>query len=911
MSLELSITPHGRLAASAPPGGETPSHDALARRLARAFDESTAQGLLHLATAELETPLPADFRFAREYAQRYLTQRCRLPDADPAGTPPPLPAPPLEDLTLFAMHCPPLRGSEYLSADVLAAWWAELDALVLAELRGRPGGAAEYLLQLNPVWRLVGRVTFHLAENKRDAARPFAFLATYAHRLSAQARVQHLQLGKALEEYASARDRPALVSLLSPVRRAAEQCTWVNELVESGEIYHPLAWSPQDAYRFLQDIPQLESAGLIVRVPDWWRAKHPPRPVVSVKIGNRPGTQLGAATLLDFRLNVALDGESLTEAELKAIWKSTDGLVSLKGRWVEVDREKLAEALHHWQQVEQAASGGGLSFFEGMRLLSGASLPGDAAQSAEESVREWTGIAAGESLAATLHELQDPQGTDRRPPGLQAELRPYQQVGVHWLRFMTRLGLGACLADDMGLGKTIQVIGLLLHLRGQKAKAATPSLLIVPASLIGNWKAELSRFGPSLAVRIAHPSEGDEALPVPGDQTGDDTAPAKQLAAALSDCDLVITTYGMLARWRHLRRQRWNLAVIDEAQAIKNSAARQTRAVKELNAASRLALTGTPVENRLSDLWSIFDFLNPGLLGSAKEFAALAKSLAAPGGRGYDPLRTLIRPYLLRRLKTDKSVIRDLPDKTELNAYCGLSKQQAALYEAAVRELAEQLKHIDGIQRRGVVLSYLMRFKQICNHPSQLTGDGGYDPQHSGKFQRLGELCGELAERQQKALVFTQFRELTVPLAEFLSGVFGQSGLVLHGQTPVGRRRTLVQDFQREAGPPFFVLSLKAGGVGLNLTEASHVIHFDRWWNPAVENQATDRAFRIGQRRNVLVHKFVCRGTLEERIDELIAQKSSLASELLDGGGEALLTELGDQELLRLVSLDLRKAIAA
>ncbi len=733
------------------------------RRLAQAFDDSTAQGLLHLGTVELETRLSADFAFAREFAQRYLTERCRLP-IDRADKPELLPPPPREELALFTMRCPPLRGSEYLSAETLSAWWTELDALVLAGLYSSAGDAAGYLVKLNPVWRLVGRVTFHLAENKRDTDHPFAFLATYANRLSAQARVQHLPLGKALQEYASAQDRRTLISLLSPVRLAAEQCPWVNELVESGEIYHPLTWTSREAYRFLQDIPKLESAGLIVRVPDWWRAKNPPRPVVSVKIGDVPGVQLGADALLDFRVNVALDGESLTEAELQSLWESTGGLVSLKGRWVEVDRDKLAEALRHWQKVEREASYGGVTFFEGMRLLSGASLPGDVAQTAATSAAEWTGISAGESLAATLHELQDPQQADRAPLGLRAKLRPYQQVGVHWLRFMTRLGLGACLADDMGLGKTIQVIGLLLHLRDPgKTKATAPSLLIVPASLIGNWKSELTRFAPSISVRIAHPSEGDEALPLADDETS-----LKRLAGVLASCDLAITTYGMLVRLKHLRQQRWNVVILDEAQAIKNSNSRQTRAVKEVRAASRLALTGTPVENRLSDLWSIFDFLNPGLLGGAKEFSTLTKKLTAQGGPGYGPLRTLIRPYLLRRLKTDKTVIHDLPEKTELNTYCGLSKQQAAMYEGAVRELSQQLKKVEGIQRRGVVLSYLMRFKQICNHPSQLSGDGGYDPEQSGKFQRLGELCGELAERQQKALVFTQFRELPRPLADYL-----------------------------------------------------------------------------------------------------------------------------------------------
>jgi non-specific serine/threonine protein kinase len=318
------------------------------------------------------------------------------------------------------------------------------------------------------------------------------------------------------------------------------------------------------------------------------------------------------------------------------------------------------------------------------------------------------------------------------------------------------------------------------------------------------------------------------------------------------------------------------------------------------------------VENRLSDLWSLFDFLNPGLLGSAKEFAQYAKVLEKREHNPYGPLRTLVRPYILRRLKTDKSIIADLPDKTEMKTYCGLSRRQAAIYEQSVKELAGLLEASDGIQRKGIVLAFLMRLKQICNHPSQWLGDNAYDPADSGKFQRIADICQELAQRQEKALVFTQFREIADPLAGYLAGVFGRPGLVLHGQTPVGKRREMVDAFQEEDGPPFFVLSLKAGGVGLNLTAATHVIHFDRWWNPAVENQATDRAFRIGQKHNVLVHKFICQGTVEEKIDKLIEEKVGLANDLLgDGGGEKLLTEMSNDELLRFVSLDISKAADA
>ncbi len=322
-----------------------------------------------------------------------------------------------------------------------------------------------------------------------------------------------------------------------------------------------------------------------------------------------------------------------------------------------------------------------------------------------------------------------------------------------------------------------------------------------------------------------------------------------------------------------------------------------------------MALTGTPIENRLGDLWSIFNFLNPGLLGGEKDFSRFVKRLEAKDQARYAPLRSLIQPYILRRLKTDKRVIADLPDKIEATAFCGLSKRQAALYQQVVKDLAHQLKQVEGMQRRSLVLSQLMRLKQICNHPCQVSGGGAYEPQHSGKFQRLAEICEELHERQERVLVFTQFREITEPLAEYLGGVFGRPGLVLHGGTSVAKRQELVAAFQREDGPPFFILSLKAGGTGLNLTAASHVIHFDRWWNPAVENQATDRAFRIGQQRKVLVHKFVCRGTVEEKIDELISAKSGIARDLLEAGGEVRLTEMDNDQLLGIIALDIHKAL--
>jgi non-specific serine/threonine protein kinase len=353
------------------------------------------------------------------------------------------------------------------------------------------------------------------------------------------------------------------------------------------------------------------------------------------------------------------------------------------------------------------------------------------------------------------------------------------------------------------------------------------------------------------------------------------------------------------------------MLVLDEAQAIKNASSAQTRWVKKLPAVARIAMTGTPVENHLGDLWSIFDFCCPGLLGSAAQFKKYVKRLdGQQSAHAFGTLRRLVRPYILRRLKTDPAIVPDLPEKTEMRTECGLSKKQAVLYERAVEDMARRLREADGIARRGLVLSVLMQLKQICNHPAHYLGSGEFAPEESGKFERLRALCEPIVERQERLIVFTQFQSLTQPVADYLATIFGRAGLVLDGGTPVRRRGELVRDFQSPDGPPYFVISLKAGGSGLNLTAASHVIHFDRWWNPAVENQATDRAFRIGQKQNVLVHKFVCRGTVEERIDAMIRDKQSLAEGLLDQQGETALTELADDELLRFVSIDLGRATA-
>jgi non-specific serine/threonine protein kinase len=788
-----------------------------------------------------------------------------------------------------------MTGGEYLSAGVLEALWLELDAAFAAELRDSRLTVQEFLRMRNPAWNLVGRVHFNLAENRKDPDSPFAFLATYTTRLSAQAKAQHLPLGQALREYAGAANKERLLSLLLPVQRAAETCGWLKSMVDRSEIFHPLRWSPAEALQLLHDVPQLEAAGVVVRMPAAWRGNRPPRPRVSAIAGGKPPSGLGQEALLDFRMEVSLDGEALSAAEIRQLLAASDGLALVRGRWVEIDRGQLSRMIEHFREVERTAAAEGLAFADAMRLLSGA----DVAPQDTEVVAgaDWAQVTAGPWLSEMLRGLRSPEGLAQVDPGdaLQGRLRPYQQVGLRWLYLLFKLGLGACLADDMGLGKTIQVLALLLVLRRQ-SDAPEPAILIAPASLLANWAAEIERFAPGLKALVAHQS----AMP---------SAELSTIPERLNGVDLVITTYGSVRRLPWIAERSWRLAILDEAQAIKNPGAQQTQAVKRLRARARIALTGTPVENRLGDLWSIFDFLNPGLLGSAKQFTAFTKRLAELQHASYGPLRELVGPYILRRLKTDKSVISDLPDKTEVKAFCPLSRKQAALYEQSVRELAEQLQNAEGIQRKGVVLAFLMRFKQICNHPSQWLSDGGWNENDSGKFARLREIAEVVGARQEKMLVFTQFREVCAPLADFLASVLGGPGLVLHGETAVKKRQELVRRFQEEETERFFVLSLKAGGAGLNLTAASHVVHFDRWWNPAVENQATDRAFRIGQTRNVLVHKFVCRGTVEEKIDQLVESKRKLATDLLEGGAEVLLTEMKDDELLKLVSLDINKAL--
>ena len=872
----LRVTRNGDLVALAP--GQHVDEGLLWQ--ARVGKAQLGERLLQLADDD-GRPLAPDLEFGRELARAVL----RAVATAPASAPQVRPAP--GQLAALLAAAPAVQQLGGLDEPALAAAWRQVAAAAERELR-RAGSDRDGYLRDHGVDPEVGRIHLHVAELADADAHPFGFLATVVRGRDARGQLEHVPLGAAMMRHAG--DLRGQQRLLAPLAHAAGRDPTVRALVDSHEVYHAVAWTAAQAHALLRAAPTLAGCGVQLHAPAWWYDA-PLTPQLRVEVGTAAPTSLGLEALLDFRLRYFIGDDELDAAEWRELMRGAAGLHRLRGRWVELDPQRHAAALRHWGGVEAAAARGGVGFAEGMRLLAG--VPREVA--GEPPPAAWTVTRPGPWLARTLADLQSPAGSAESDPGaaLHGELRPYQRDGVAWLWLLLRLGLGGCLADDMGLGKTIQVIALLLVMRRHGTPG--PHLIVLPASLLGNWRAELERFAPDLRVHVAHRSAGDVDHP-----------------PALESIDVVLTTYATLTRQGWLQARAWGLVTLDEAQAIKNAQAKQTRAVKALRSRHRLVLTGTPVENSLADLWSLFDFCNPGLLGASADFKSFNTRRLGPDRANLGPLRALVRPYILRRLKTDRRVIADLPDKTELQVYCGLTRVQAALYAQAVESLAQEVALAQGIQRRGVILAYLTRFKQICNHPSHLLADGRYAATDSAKFLRLQELCAPIAEAGEKLLVFTQFREICGPLAALLAGCFGRPGLVLHGGTPVERRAEVVAAFQedREGSPPFMVLSLRAGGTGLNLTAAAHVVHFDRWWNPAVENQATDRAYRIGQHKNVLVHKFVCRGTLEERIDAMLQRKQGLADGVLADDGERRLTELDTAELLRVVSLDLRAALA-
>jgi len=790
----------------------------------------------------------------------------------------------------FISACPMMAGAEYVTAGMLEELWQGFNETFSRDIKTFKGRVSDYFREKNPDLHPAGRVFFHLVENKNPGL-PFAFMATYSAGMGANGKPKHLPLKHAIETH----DDDDLLTLLSTVYKAAEKSRIIADLIDSGELFHPLAWDGDEAFRFLKEIPDYEACGVLCRIPDWWK-QSAATPRVNISMGDNKPTMAGLNALLDFNVSVELGGLALSRQEVEAILEQTEGLAFIKNKWVAVDPEKLKQALKAWDRIEDLAAPG-MTLGTAMRArLSPEKMLGRGNDGQVDIC-----VSNGTWLTSVLEKMTHPEQVDPVAPGkgFKAKLRPYQSKGVNWLNFLTAYGFGACLADDMGLGKTVQILAWLSTFPETGKRPA--SLLVVPASLISNWQGEISRFLPGLKTCVAHPgfTASDSQ---PGNT--EKTKAIKLTKTQLDRLDLVITSYALVKKYAWLAKYSWHCLILDEAQAIKNPATQQTRSVKALPAAHRIVMTGTPVENRLSDLWSLFDFLNPGLLGNRTEFSKFAKTLK-DNPNGYARLRQMIFPYILRRLKTDKTVISDLPDKVEMKVFADLSPKQVILYKKSVKDLKQAIETSEGIQKKGLVLSFLLRFKQLCNHPDQLTGSGDFEATHSGKFMRLCSICETVYEKRERILVFTQFKEMTEPLRAFLETIFHHPGLVLHGSVPVAKRKKLIQTFQDNAYCPFMVLSLKAGGVGLNLTRASHVIHFDRWWNPAVENQATDRAFRIGQTKKVLVHKFVTRGTIEEKIDLMISEKQALADQVVTPSAQGLITEMDDKDLLDLFRLTL------
>jgi len=647
--------------------------------------------------------------------------------------------------------------------------------------------------------------------------------------------------------------------------------------------------------------PLLEQAGLGVLAPPWWRSS---RTRLGLRLKARTASKattsaaaIGLDGLCDISWDVVLGDDKISLTELRQLARLKQPLVRMRGQWVELGEGDIAAAIaavgKRTGAPEQLSAG------DVLRRALELDATGGALPVAAVEADGWLGdLLAG----AEDHRLQ-PRAT---PAGFVGQLRPYQERGLGWLAFLGDLGLGACLADDMGLGKTAQLLALLVEERAGRIgsagagghRAATkrtasgpgPTLVLCPMSLLGNWQRETARFAPELSVHVHH---------------GQSRLEGKAFTREARQADLVLSTYGLATRDRDLLATvPWNRLVLDEAQQIKNSATRTTQSIRTIPAARRIAMTGTPVENRLSELWSIMQFLNPGLLGSEKSFR---QRFALPIERDGDDeaaaqLRRVTGPFVLRRLKTDRSIIADLPDKLEMKEFCTLTREQASLYQAVVDDMLARIEEAEGMERRGLVLATMMKLKQVCNHPAHFLGDGSSLPGRSGKLTRLVEVLEEAASEGDRALVFTQFTQMGNLLERHLRHHLDCDVLWLHGGVAKKKRDAMVEQFQGADGPPVFLLSLKAGGTGLNLTAATHVIHFDRWWNPAVENQATDRAFRIGQKRNVQVRKFVCAGTLEERIDDMIETKRALAERIV-GTGEGWITEMSTEELRTIVAL--------
>ena len=882
----------------------TAASKSLDANLRETLEQNLASGpahfLLYLALETLGTALPMDLvlwrRFACEYLKtiRFAALGKRLWNYLPQNTPP------LSDGQWLKQHCAHsmAAGLNSITSDMLRGLWQRLDLTFRSNVKSSEGTVGEFFSRWDACWNDVARVQLNLAETHDAGTLPFALLWTYTSGISESGALEYKPLREVLTTFGTQDKLAVLKGLLEPLYNAGERLSWVKTSISHGAVFGVEPISAEAAYAVLKSEDALRALGITLRMPPTWKGFMPCEPTLWATVGELEPSFLDTNALLDFDIGLSVGTERITPQELQSLLEGADELRMLRGRWVTVERRNLTQLMERLNSIK-AAVGPGVSLPQATRLIAGLGLTTDPNA---RQVR-WSPVSAGPGLLKLLEDLRCPQRLSKlkAPATLQGTLRHYQEVGVRWLYFLTQLGLGACLADDMGIGKTIQVLALILALKEEAEHAGVrraPHLIVAPASLVSNWAAELSKFAPSLKCLFAHPSG-----PAPSGQLGN------LKAQDLSAYDLVLSTYGITLAHEGLREAHWDLVILDEAQAIKNPNTRQARAVKTLHSRARIILTGTPVENRSSDLWSLFDFLNPGLLDSKTEFLAFYRRCAS--AQDFSVLRALVQPYLLRRLKTDPDIAPELPKKIEQAVYCRLTAAQAALYQKERDTFALELERSIGMHRRGLILKYLMRFRQLCNSVEHWKGTRDWTETNSGKLEKLRALALECKANGRKMLVFSAFAEAVKPLAYHLGMVFGHPGISMDGSINPKTRALLWPRFQSDAEVPFFVMTLKTGGAGLNLTAASVVVHFDRWWNPAVENQGTDRAHRIGQTQQVDVYRFICKGTVEEKMDALIRSKTKLVKDLLDTNNALKLTELSNREILKLISLDLQQAASS
>ena len=750
-----------------------------------------------------------------------------------------------DDIQRLLDDAPYMIGSGYLSIH-----WARLQLERLSEVYAREiasfaGSVDLYFSCKRRDLVVPSRVFFHLVEYP-EGRRPFAFMATYST-LDGNGDVRHYPLRYARTEYGS--DKEKLASLIAVIQRLSKESRFIAALVGSGDIFYPLMLDADEAYSFLRDVPLYEAAGVICRTPSWWKG----RGESLIRLGVRHEGYFSRSVLLALVPDMVYEDLRISEEEAHELLSEAEGLRLFRGRWIEVDHKRLRTLIADFERLRERKADPVTLVREEAAIEKG--VIGTAVRF---DSRSWLTECALSVI-----------GNRQVPRSFNGTLRRYQEDGYLWLTAMTRMGLGVCLADDMGLGKTVEMLAFLLRMKEEGMKRI---LLIVPLSLLANWEHEIRRFAPSLDYLILYGRNRSRAdFPF-----------------------LTVSTYQMAARNEAVADNEWDVIVLDEAQAIKNAGTAQAKRIKALRKRVGIAMTGTPIENDLMNLHSIFSFLNPGLLGPAESFRRLARG---DGGSHFSELRRAISPFILRRVKTDRSIIPDLPEKLENDVMVSLGKEQIVLYRNIVSGLEGAPSASSSFEEKGMLLRTLLRLKQVCNHPAQLLGDGDFSVERSGKFLVLRDLARTLADNRERVLVFTQFRTMIPPLDDLLYPVFGKRGLTISGETSERQRAERVELFQG-GEIPYMVLSLKAAGVGLNLTAASSVIHFDRWWNPAVENQATDRAFRIGQERNVSVYRFVTADTIEERISEMLSDKQELADGIIGDASSSILSKLSPDQII-------------